>query len=51
MQVLNEIIDIVPNEVKKKRNSEAVARHRAKARAKEEATEPPKTRGRAKKGI
>lgn len=47
--ILNDIIDIVPNELKKKRNREAVARYRA--RAKKETTEPPKTRGRAKKGF
>jgi hypothetical protein len=46
--VLNNIIDIVPYEVKKKKNREAVARHRA--RAKGEATEHPQGRGRAKKG-
>jgi hypothetical protein len=39
----------VQQEVKKKRNRQAVARH--SARAKGEATEPPLTRKRAKKGI
>jgi hypothetical protein len=45
---LNDIIAILPQELKKKRNRQSVGRHRA--REKGEATEPPPTRGRAKKG-
>ena len=45
--ILNDIIDIVPKEAAKKKNREAVARHRAKAKG--EAGEPPMTRARAKK--
>ncbi len=45
--ILNDIIDVVPKEAAKKKNREAVARHRAKAKG--EAGEPPKTRARAKK--